>query len=307
MPRFRYRIRGIIAVNWHPASDPSIRKASRKIPPRVRQGVFTLPEFLAQSRIVHAEHDALLDDALAHFHAGLLFFYFSEVDQDSHMLWGKHDTELLNTYRAVDRSIGTVMARAGDASIIVMSDHGFAAFNTAVNLNTWLYREGFLALTGGRGEAIDWKRTRAYAMGLNAIYINLAGREKYGIVHDGTEREAVVSDLIRRLQAFKPAIENVTRLRPNSSRFSPDLIAGYAPGYRASWETALGEVPPDVMTGNNDAWIADHCIAAGAVPGVLISNRAPVIANPELKDLTVTILKEFGASPTPEMKGRAIY
>jgi hypothetical protein len=97
------------------------------------------------------------------------------------------------------------------------------------------------------------------------------------------------------------------RLPRNNNRFAPDLIIGYAPGYRASWETALGAVPPDVFTKNDDAWIGDHCIAADAVPGILVGNRKLTVKDPQLKDLTVTILKEFGVLPTQEMKGRAIY
>ena len=44
-------------------------------------------------------------------------------------------------------------------------------------------------------EEIDWSRTKAYAMGLNALYINLAGRERFGIVQPGPEREAVIQQL----------------------------------------------------------------------------------------------------------------
>lgn len=252
----------------------------------LRQGALSLADYLAQSRIVQTEHKALLRDALAHYHDGLLFFYFSEIDQNSHMLWGKHESELLETYRAVDDSIGTVMAAAGDATIMVMSDHGFAAFDYAFNLNTWLARQGF--------------RTRAYAMGLNALYINRT-------VHDGPEREALLADLTHHLLAEKPAIENVTRMPRNGNRYAPDLIVGYAPRYRASWETALGEAPAEVIVPNDDAWIGDHCIAAEAVPGILITNRKPTLTDPRLKDLTVTILKEFGVPAPAEMKGRAIY
>jgi predicted AlkP superfamily phosphohydrolase/phosphomutase len=266
----------------------------------LRQGALSLPEYLEQSRIVQREHQALLRDSLSRFHDGLLFFYFSEIDQNSHMLWGKHEAELLETYRTVDDSIGTVMAAAGNATIMVMSDHGFAAFDYAFNLNTWLARNGFR-------NPLDWKQTRVYAIGLNALYINLAGREKYGMVHDGPEREALITDLIQSLEAEKPAIQNVTRMPRTGNRFEPDLIVGYAPGYRASWETALGDAPPQVIEPNNDAWIGDHCIAAEAVPGILVTNRKPTVADPGLKDLTVTILKEFGVLPPPEMKGREIY
>jgi hypothetical protein len=249
----------------------------------LRQGAFSLPEYLAQSRMVQAEHFGMLRDALAHFREGLLFFYFSEVDQNSHVLWGKHEDELLQTYRAIGDSIGAVMAAAPDATIMIMSDHGFAAFDNAFNLNTWLKLNGFAA----RG---------AYAMGLNALYVKPC-----------PDREAIINQLQQRLEAEKPAIQTVTRMTRTTNRFAPDLIVGYAPGYRASWETALGEAPPDVIEPNNDAWIGDHCIAAEAVPGVLVTNHKTTLADPSLKDLTVTILKEFGIAPPPEMKGRSIY
>jgi predicted AlkP superfamily phosphohydrolase/phosphomutase len=265
----------------------------------LRQGALTLPEYLEQSRLVSAEHRAILRECLDHFEDGFLFFYFSEVDQNSHMLWGRHEAELLDTYRSVDRAIGEVLDRAAGATVIVMSDHGFAAFDRAVNLNTWLSREGL--------------GSKAYAMGLNALYINLSGREKHGIVQPGPERDALVNGLIRRLRAFRdpdtgqPVIADVTEPGKSASRFAPDLIVGYAPPYRASWETALGGGAATVIEPNGDAWIGDHCMAASAVPGALLGSRRPRLADPSLKDLTVTILEEFGIAPDPRMTGRAIY
>ena len=97
------------------------------------------------------------------------------------MLWGRHDSELLKIYRAVDASIGEVIRREPTAELIVMSDHGFTTFTQAVNLNTWLHNRGFLSLTKGPGEETtiteaDWHSTEAYALGLNGLYVNLAGR-----------------------------------------------------------------------------------------------------------------------------------
>ncbi|HVW07380.1 MAG TPA: alkaline phosphatase family protein, partial [Bryobacteraceae bacterium] len=284
----------------------------------LRQGVFTPPEYLAQSRLVSAGHAALLHDALDHFHGGFLFFYFSEVDQNSHVLWGKHDDDLLATYRTVDADIGQVLDREPNAAVIVMSDHGFASFNRGVNLNSWLEREGFLTLRDSAAPAghtladIDWKKTKAYAMGLNALYINVAGREAHGIVAPGAERGALAADLARRLRDLRDPATGAAAITSvfithTSNRYAPDLIVGYAPGYRASWETALGGIPPDVIRENNDPWIADHCIDPAAVPGVLLSTRPPKVANPGLKDLTVSVLREFGVRPDSAMKGRALY
>jgi predicted AlkP superfamily phosphohydrolase/phosphomutase len=282
----------------------------------LRQGVLNLPEYLEQSRIVSDEHTALLLESLDNFHGGFLFFYFSEVDQNSHVLWGHHDHELLKTYQIVDRNIGMVLDRAGSATVIVMSDHGFAAFDYAVNLNTWLLQQGFLALKDEHGEtlaSIDWKRTKAYAMGLNALYINLAGREENGIVTPGPERDAILADISQRLREFRDpnngrtVVADTTAIGKSNSRFAPDLIVGYAPCYRASWETALGGIPVGLIRENTDAWIADHCISAAAVPGVLLGTRTPRLADPGLKDLTVTILKEFGLQPDAAMTGRPVY
>ncbi len=272
----------------------------------LRQGVLNLNEYLAQSRLVGEEHTRLLGDALSRFHGGLLFFYFSEIDQDSHVLWGRRDDLLLETYRKVDRDIGTVLRREPAATVIVMSDHGFASFDYAVNLNTWLQREGFLGTIPGSVATIDWKQTRAYAMGLNALYINQAGREQYGQVMPGNAREELVIDLTRRLRE-QPWVADVTRVGRSASRFSPDLIVGYAPGFRASWETGLGAVPPEVVYKNNDPWIADHCITATGVPGVLLGTRAPKLRDPQLTDMTVAVLQEFGIQPEAAMHGRSVY
>ncbi len=39
-------------------------------------------------------------------------------------------------------------------------------------------------------EDIDWSRTRAYALGLNGLYINVRGREASGIVDPGTRERS---------------------------------------------------------------------------------------------------------------------
>ncbi len=70
-----------------------------------------------------------------------------------------------------------------------MSDHGFASWRRSMNLNAWLRDSGYLAVRDPRLRKdpgllanVDWSRTRAYGFGLNGLYVNLAGREKAGIV-----------------------------------------------------------------------------------------------------------------------------
>lgn len=282
----------------------------------LRQGVFSMEEYLRQSYLVRNDEHRLLDYSLRHFQSGLLFFYFSSIDQDSHILWGKHEPELLETYRAIDSAIGEVMKKEPGATVIVMSDHGFNSFDTAFNLNTWLWKEGFLALKGQpAGDEtplvnVDWSATRAYAVGLNGLYVNLAGREKHGIVKPGEEWAHLNQDLSRRLLQFRDPVSGrpvVTGVSHYGTEFGPDLIVGYARGYRGSWETALGAVSPAVLEPNRDLWIGDHCIDATEVPGVLLSNQRIRAQTSELKDLTVTVLKLFGEPAGPGMTGRSVF
>jgi predicted AlkP superfamily phosphohydrolase/phosphomutase len=289
-----------------------------------RQGVLNREEYRHQSRLVADEHFALFHRALDQLQTGVLFFHFLGVDQDSHMLWGKHEDELLQTYKRVDNEVGRVMKKAGDATVMVISDHGFSTFDRAVNVNTWLYNEGFLALDKpesiGDGEMfahVDWSRTQAYALGLNAIYVNLEGREKHGIVKPGREAADVVETIARRLEQFRDpdngsavtaAVYRAHAVYKGEAVASaPDLIVGWAAGYRSSWQSALGTVSKMVVEDNKDEWRGDHCIAAELVPGVFISNRKSKVEAPRLADLTVTLLAEFGIPPAPGMEGRPVF
>jgi len=278
----------------------------------LRQGVFNLDQFVAASRLVLADEQRLLRASLQHYNGGFLFFYFSSIDQNSHILWGQHDAELLEIYRAIDDSIGEVAREAPSAELMVMSDHGFAAFDRAVNLNGWLRDQGLLAMRDANN--IDWSRTQAYALGLNGVYLNLAGREKYGIIQPGVEQRALLERIRTRLLAFRDHDDGRTVIEtavlthaPANAAVAPDLIVGYAPGYRASWRTALGQTAPREIEDNIDAWIADHCINAADVPGVVFTARPIRVPDPALKDLPVSILARFGIAPEPEMHGRSIY
>jgi hypothetical protein len=53
---------------------------------------------------------------------------------------------------------------------------------------------------------------------------------------------------------------------------APDLVVGYAQGYRASWQTSLGGVPTALIEDNNKNWSGDHCVDPDLVPGVLFTS-----------------------------------
>lgn len=289
-----------------------------------RAGILSKAEFLTQSHKVLADSLRLYRYELDRFQDGLFFYYFSSVDQNAHMLWGRYDEDLLEIYRMVDGAIGQAMLKAGtDTPLLVVSDHGFARFDRAVHLNSFLMREGFLALDDpakvGDEELfahVDWSKTLAYAIGLNAVYLNLDGRESGGIVPEADKRQ-VLDRLASRLAEFKDPVNGekvVQRVyfpeetyRGRNLKNSPDLVVGYRRGYRASWQTALGAVPRDVMEDNTQAWIGDHCMADDQVPGVILSNRPIRALSPRLWDVTATILGQFGVPAAKGMIGQSVF
>lgn len=301
--------------------------------------VFQDEEYLEQARYVLNERMQLLEYAMENYRDGLLFFYFSSTDLQAHMFWWEGDEPhptrtpenarrfngvIEDLYVEADKVVGSVVDRYGPkATILVMSDHGFCNFRRQFNVNTWLRDQGFLGpsdcrslLNPGAGGLVDWAKTRAYGMGLNGLYLNLRGRERDGIV-EPNDREALLEEIRGKLLAIRdpldgqPVIAEVYRGdKVYSGPFAatgPDLIIGYHRGYRASWATTLGDLEAEVITKNDSAWSADHCIAADQVPGVIFSNRPIVHGAPSLIDLAPTILEHF-AVPVPEtMKGKSLF
>jgi predicted AlkP superfamily phosphohydrolase/phosphomutase len=304
----------------------------------LRAGVFDDAAFVGQTDHVLGEEWRLLGAALDSYRGGFLFFYVSTVDQSCHMLWRNRDPmhpahatspgfadRIDSLYAGMDSLLGVVESRIPrDATLLVMSDHGFAPFYKRVNLNAWLQREGYLSVSqpgiAGQGSLFDnvlWRRTRAYALGLNGLYLNVMHREGKGIVRRGAEYDTLLDELTTKLLALRDPETGtaiVTRVdRPRDvyhgteSANAPDLIVGYNRGYRSSDESALGTVTSEWLEPNTDKWSGDHCMDHTLVPGVLLSNRALAVQDPSLLDVPVTILAEFGIARPAPMRGRALF
>ncbi|MFW6136089.1 MAG: alkaline phosphatase family protein, partial [Chloroflexota bacterium] len=215
---------------------------------------------------------------------------FDSLDRVQHMYWADRPDVVDDWYRRLDGLVGRVEERLGGpdqegTKLIVVSDHGFAAFDHKVHLNRWLAEQGYLAMREENGAGslaqVDWSRSQAYAVGLNSIYVNLQGREGEGSVPPG-EREALVRRLKEELLEWRRpdggrVVQDAWRreealVGPLVER-GPDLLVGYAPGYRASAETGMGEWKEALIEPNEDHWAADHCVDPAAVPGVIFANR----------------------------------
>jgi len=208
--------------------------------------------------------------------------------------------------------------------VMVVSDHGFASFRREVHLNAWLHQNGYLALRTGLdpGEdagdllrGVDWSRTRAYAVGLGGLYLNLRGREAEGVVDTGNAEElkaeisARLSGLLDPDGGQRVVRAVVARESVYSGPFigdAPDLLVGYAPGYRVASSTAMGAVGEGVVSDNLRPWSGDHVVDPAAVPGVLFMNSPFHGAEAHLQDLAPTIQSALGAPRGEEMEGRSL-
>ena len=297
--------------------------------------------FLDQCELAWQDREAMMINELERFNDGLFYVLFDTPDRIQHLFWrylerdhpangglGPDETfasVIDDAYRRCDEIVGRAMEYADEQTLLIaMSDHGFNSFQRCVDLNKWLLDHGFLALKEGiqagheAGDflrQVDWSRTRAYAIGLSGLYVNLRGREGQGIVPDD-EAEAVKRELIKGLTGLTDpgrtgaiAIHRVvSREEAYSGPFrdeAPDLIVDFAGGYRISWATSMGGIAAEVFEDNTDKWSGDHTIDPDRIPGVLFMNR-PVRAGVRLIDVAPTILAALGVAKGPAMEGDAI-
>jgi predicted AlkP superfamily phosphohydrolase/phosphomutase len=286
---------------------------------------------------------------LRHFLASddrLLVHYFEYTDRLGHILWRAVDPDhpaheaataqrlrgmIEDGYVLMDDIVGEVAATLGPGDVLlVLSDHGFSTWRRSFHIDTWLAREGYLALTGGggpvenlenlfdRGEFwpnVDWRRSRAYHLGLGGLYVNLAGREGSGSVAPGAEYERLRRELAARLEAVvdpETGQHPVSRVflreevyRAFDPQLIPDLIVTTSRGYRISWQSALGGMPDRLFEDNARVWSGDHCtLDPEVVPGVLFSSRPLERRQLAMIDVNPTILRLLRVKPPEEPVGQ---
>ncbi len=286
--------------------------------------------FLKQAYLNYEEREAQFLSALDRARRGVVACVFDTTDRVQHMFFAQRDgggpysRVIEDLYMRADTLVGKTLAHVDEETVLlVLSDHGFASFERGADLNAWLLQNGYLALRpGATGEGkylkeVDWSRTRAYTFGLAGIYINEKGRESQGIVDPGAPASALQREIAAKLSGLRDEARDRVAIRkawPSESLYTgpyldaaPDLIIGYAAGYRASWDAAVGKVTAHVFSDNLKAWSGDHCIDPNLVPGVLFSNRTILAHDPGIEDMARTALDLFGIAPPPHMEGKALF
>ena len=293
--------------------------------------------FLHQTLETDGEREDMFFDALEKVRSGLCVCVVDGSDRIQHMFWRYIDPQhpartgqggrenrsaIEEMYLRMDGLVGDTMAECDDdhTVLMVISDHGFSPFRRGIDLNYWLEQNGYLKLLPeGRGRkylaGIDWSQTKAYAMGLAGVWLNVRGREARGIV-DPAEADALREELCRRLGGLKDEETGEVAINRafNTQRVyrgpyggeAPDLIIGYNKGYRVCWEAAVGQPTDRLFHDNTKAWSGDHCIDPALVPGILFCNRRIASASPHLTDIGATALELFGVPVPAYMDGKPL-
>ena len=305
--------------------------------------------YLEHCELVLQERERLMRHELLRFSEGLFFFLYDTPDRVQHMLWrfrdrnhpgyepdlaSKFENQIERHYARCDKLLVPVLDKMDEQTlVVVLSDHGFNTFRRAFDTNAWLHQNGLLALRNGAqpgediGEgfaAVDWSRTYAYAVGLGGIYLNVKGREREGILDEGTEADRVRNAIQRGmpetgdLQTDARAIKSVSRREELYSGpyvvSAPDLLVNFLPGFRVSWQSALGGFANSLIEDNTRKWSGDHIIDPEAVPGIFFMNRqfVPGLESqsgnhfPSIIDLAPTILNYLGVPVPQTMEGKPL-
>jgi predicted AlkP superfamily phosphohydrolase/phosphomutase len=305
----------------------------------LNNGRFAEEAYLTQCEDALRERERMMLYELDRLDEGFFFCLFDTPDRVQHMFWRFGEDHPANTapvrpemtkviedhYRLCDKVVGQALHYADDQTLImVVSDHGMNSFQRGVNLNSWLHDNGLLVLKNGHRPGaesgdffrhVDWNQTRAYALGLSGIYLNLKNREEQGIVSD-TEAEGLKSSIVAGLTGLadpergRKAINSVlTREQVYAGAYaheSPDLVVNFGEGYRVSWSTALGGVPADNFEDNDKKWGGDHIIDPNLVPGVLFMNHRFQSERASLIDMAPTILDALGVPKGKAMEGESL-
>jgi predicted AlkP superfamily phosphohydrolase/phosphomutase len=298
--------------------------------------------FLQMCDDIISEQEKMLWFELERFKDGLLSYAFLTTDRIQHMFWHSRDREhplysssfeneyghvISDYYRRMDGVLGRVMEYVDKkTAIFVISDHGFNTYRRSVHLNSLLVDNGIMSLNenvpkddhqgGPLFQYVNWDRTKAYALGFGSIYLNVKGREGNGIVARGSEARQVAREIAEKIEQLKDPDTGVRMVknvylkeeiyRGPYMNDAPDLVVGFYPGYRMSWQTAIGGCPNKLLENNTKKWSGDHCIDPSFVPGVFFSNQKTRAVNPRLIDIAPTVLDSFKVPAPNEMEGSSL-
>ena len=217
----------------------------------------------------------------------MLFIETHASDYTSHFFLGQADERsgadeetrkrcldgVIRTYSSIDDMIGRIAHIADEETLIcLVADHGGTPNQfQAVEIEEVLEQAGFLVYKEEDGQrTVDWSRTRAAAVGLVHVFINLEGREPSGIVPEADYKETQLA-IIDALHAYTdpatgrhPFALALTREDAEMVNLWGDAVGDVVYALRPEFDGAHGKQLPSVSFGI----AGQHCTFVLAGPGV---------------------------------------
>jgi len=287
---------------------------------------------------------------------------FLGLDRLQHCLWQALDSDyragypdyIAEYFARLDLCIARILERISpDTNVIVVSDHGFGPLDMKIDLNNWLFLNGYLKfkktkpvfssaasllrrfgldrlkirnIAGFFGlnfedrirdmafSMIDWANTRAFACLSDAIFINLKGREKLGIVNSGGEYDDLMQEISSGLKGLRDPVSGaailrgITRMDRQSGRANviPDLLlSDYERRYLPVWSTSYREMggPVFIPRGWQSGSHRREGILIGHGPAF---KRNAASGNAVITDVLPTILSVLGIPVPEDLDGRVL-
>ena len=244
-----------------------------------------------------------------------VFSHYHNVDLQGHMIvkFMKHkDDDMLPervyaelmqmVYEQTDEYIGRFMHYLDEGwTIMIVSDHAQAcpeygpiAMGEPMGVNVRLMQElGYTAVktdeNGDELHEIDWERTKAVAVRGNHIYINLKGRNPYGIV-DPEEKYELEEQIMTDLYSYKHPVTG-KRVIALALRNKDALVLGLS-----------GEGCGDIIYFTSEGYHFDHGDALSTTVGYADTSISPIFiaAGPGIKEgfTTDRVIREVDVTPT---------
>lgn len=226
--------------------------------------------------------------------------HLMETDRLHHFFWRQMEEDhpidaarFYNLYTVLDDLVGELQNRLPrEASLVMLSDHGFCRAKREVELNCWLVKQGWLKFTKDNPESLAdiHPESSAYSLIPGRIFINLKGREPNGSIEPGREYDIVRQKMIGALLSLRDPNDGVPVLKDAVLRErlyigpatinAADIIAVPNDGYELKAKLDATELySASEMSGTHTYDDAFLFVDGGAAPraGLNVSDAMPTI------------------------------